>query len=100
VWDVLQSCKRPENSLDSSIERATEVANDFPAFFEAHPAVGLVCFNGGKAEEAWGRHVAPMMAGLARGPRLLRLPSTSPAHAALSPAGKLDRWRAVADALG
>jgi TDG/mug DNA glycosylase family protein len=89
VWDVLQSCVR-EGSLDTSIE--AEVPNDFAAFFGAHRAITHVFFNGAKAEACYRRHVGPE----AGGPRrTTRLPSTSPAHAALSMARKLIAWRAI-----
>jgi hypoxanthine-DNA glycosylase len=56
VWDVLQSCVRPD-SLDASITE--EVANDFPAFFAKHPSITHVFFNGGKAQTMFRRHVLP-----------------------------------------
>jgi hypoxanthine-DNA glycosylase len=89
VWDVLHSCVR-HGSLDTRIER--EEANDFAAFFRAHPAITHVFFNGAKAEASYRRHVGPQ----AGGPiRYARLPSTSPAHASLSIARKLAAWRAI-----
>jgi len=98
VWDVLQSCERP-GSLDASIVEATIVANDFAAFFDDHPAVGHIFFNGAKAETAYRRHVLPNLEPQCRGLAMQRLPSTSPAHAALRLAQKLDQWRHVALAL-
>lgn len=89
VWDVLQSCVR-EGSLDARIE--AEVANDFAAFFGAHPAVTHVFFNGAKAEACFRRHVGPEHG---RPLHYARLPSTSPAHASLSVARKLASWRAI-----
>ena len=92
VWDVLQSCER-HGSLDSSIRRDTEVANDFATFFARHPRVTKVFFNGGAAEAGFKRHYGALMGD----PRLSfqRLPSTSPAHAALRFEQKLALWRAV-----
>jgi hypoxanthine-DNA glycosylase len=92
LWDVLHSCKR-DGSLDASIEAASETANDFLAFFRAHPAIRTVFFNGAKAESAFERHVAAALAG--RKLRYRRLPSTSPAHAGMPVAKKLAAWRAV-----
>lgn len=89
VWDVLHSCVR-EGSLDTMIEE--EVANDFTAFFRAHPAIVHVFFNGSKAESSFRRHVGAHIGGTLR---FARLPSTSPAHAALSMARKLSAWRAI-----
>jgi hypoxanthine-DNA glycosylase len=94
VWDVLHSCVR-EGSLDSSIE--DEIANDFAAFLRRQPALTHVFFNGAKAEASWRRHVSPDIGSGLRD-RVLsftRLPSTSPAHAALSMARKRAAWRAI-----
>jgi len=95
LWDVLASCVRP-GSLDSSILGSTVVPNDFPGFFRRHPLIRAVFFNGAKAEQAWKRWVAPSLT--EPGIRLVRLPSTSPAHAGLSLQQKTDAWRAVAEA--
>ena len=96
VWDVMASCVR-EGSLDSDIDEASIVPNDFPAFFDAHPRVKHVFFNGAKAEICFQRYVRPHLAD--RGLQFTRLPSTSPAHASLSIEKKLRAWRAVATAL-
>lgn len=96
LWDVLASCVR-EGSLDSDIDEASIVPNDFHAFFDAHPRVKHVFFNGAKAETCFQRHVRPHLSD--RGLVFTRLPSTSPAHASLSLQKKLKAWRAVADAL-
>jgi len=89
LWDVLQSCVR-EGSLDASI--GAEVANDFTDFFRTHDAITHVFFNGAKAEACYRRHVGPQAGATLR---FARLPSTSPAHAALSGARKLAAWRAI-----
>lgn len=92
LWDVIAACER-ESSLDADIVGATVRPNDFPAFFAAHPGIDHVFFNGGAAEASFRRLVLP---GLKAPPRrLLRLPSTSPAHAALSYADKLAAWSAI-----
>jgi hypoxanthine-DNA glycosylase len=90
LWDVLHSCKR-DGSLDSSIEAASETANDFRAFFRAHPAIRAVFFNGAKAQSAFEQHVRPALADLEL--HYQRLPSTSPAHAGMPVAKKLAAWR-------
>jgi len=97
LWDVLHSCKR-DGSLDSSIEAASETANDFRAFFRTHPSIRAVFFNGAKAQASYERHVQPALGDLAL--HYERLPSTSPAHAAMSLAKKLDAWRAVVTPAG
>lgn len=89
VWDVLHSCIR-EGSLDTMIE--DETANDFKAFFRAHPGITHVYFNGAKAEASYRRHV---LGRIDRPLRYARLPSTSPAHASLAYRRKLAAWRAI-----
>ena len=98
VWDVLASCVR-EGSLDSAIEDATARANDFPAFFARHPGIGHVFFNGAKAEASYRRHVLAVHGPALPALRYLRLPSTSPAHAALGYADKRAAWDALRRAL-
>jgi hypoxanthine-DNA glycosylase len=90
LWDVLASCRR-ESSLDSAIERASMRANDFAAFFAAHPRLTHVCFNGATAEAVFRRHVRATLP--ERPIRYERLPSTSPAHAGMPAAQKARRWR-------
>jgi hypoxanthine-DNA glycosylase len=91
LWDVLQSCVRP-GSLDSSIQAGTRVANDFAAFFLAHPDIRLVCFNGTEAQQSYNRHVLPSLK--LQEVRYVRLPSTSPAHP-VPFEHKLSAWRAA-----
>lgn len=95
VWDVLKSCERA-GSLDGSIRADTERANDLARFLRAHPDIREIYFNGAKAERAFERHVRPRLGALAARLRFARLPSTSPAHAGLTRAGKLRAWRRVA----
>ncbi len=94
LWDVLQSCER-EGSLDSSIERGSQVPNDFRAFFRKHPSIKRVFFNGAEAQACFNRHAL----GQASAGRVTyqRLPSTSPAHASLSFKQKLRAWRVILD---
>jgi len=100
LWDVCAAARR-RGSLDADIERDSVVANDFAAFFAAHPAIRAICFNGRTAALLYRRHVLPgLPAGSASLPRL-ELPSTSPAHAAMSLADKTAHWRrALGDAIG
>jgi TDG/mug DNA glycosylase family protein len=91
VWDALASCVR-EGSLDADIDDTTILANDFAAFFQSRPHVQRVCFNGAKAESVYRRHVLPHLA-LQRAVAYVRLPSTSPAHAGMRFADKLEAWR-------
>lgn len=93
VWDVLRACRR-RGSLDHDIEPASVVANDFAGFFAAHPRVDRIYCNGSGAE-LWYRkrvlHGESVVSDLVP----VRLPSTSPAHAALSLADKVAAWRVV-----
>ena len=92
LWDVLASCTRA-TSLDSDIEASSLVVNDFSFFFRTHARIRSVCFNGAKAEQLYRRHVLPELTG-ARELQYHRLPSSSPAHAAISHAAKVEAWRA------
>lgn len=94
LWDVLQSCTRG-SSLDSDIDEASIVPNDFVAFFARHREIECVLFNGTKAETAYMRYVKPVLPVELGGLRYCRVPSTSPANASISPARKLDAWRKV-----
>jgi double-stranded uracil-DNA glycosylase len=92
LWDVCAAATRP-GSLDLSIRRGTEVPNDFAAFLAAHPHVKLICFNGAKAASLFREHVK-----LSGTVRCVDLPSTSPAHAAMSFDDKLKRWDVIREA--
>jgi TDG/mug DNA glycosylase family protein len=90
LWDVLHSCQR-KGSLDSAIEISSIKVNDFEAFFTVHPGIKLICFNGAAAEQCYKKHV--MHKSAQTGIHHIRLPSTSPAHAALSFHQKVAAWR-------
>lgn len=92
LWDVLRSCRR-EGSLDSGIDDASLAPNDLAAFFRHHPKITRVFFNGAKAEECYRKHVRPG-SGMET-IEYLRLPSTSPANAAVSYGRKLEAWRVI-----
>jgi len=92
LWDVLASCAR-EGSLDSAIDDASIRANDFVAFYRAHPAIAQVFFNGAKAEACYRKHVLPLLAQGFGPQRYTRLPSTSPANASMSRIYKHRVWR-------
>jgi hypoxanthine-DNA glycosylase len=95
VWDVCKAAAR-EGSLDAAIDLATVIPNDFRSFLRTHPAIGLVCTNGGTATRLYQRLVLPGLPATARALPVHPLPSTSPAHAALRFEQKLERWRIVA----
>lgn len=92
LWDVLQRCTRA-SSLDADI--AAPVANDLRGFLRRHAQIERVYFNGAAAAELYRRHVIPTLAG-ERALTYARLPSTSPAHAAVSLAAKRAAWAAIA----
>jgi len=86
LWDVLEACER-EGSLDSAIRRPA--ANDFGRLQHLCPALETVGFNG----QASGKF-APQFA--AHGYRTIVLPSSSPAHMAMTFEQKLAVWRQLA----
>ena len=94
LWDVLASCTRP-GSLDTAIDPASIVPNNFAAFFAQHPHIDRVFFNGAAAATLYRRHVLPTLDASSSAIASARLPSTSPAHAGRSFAAKLDAWRAI-----
>lgn len=94
LWDVLASCTRP-GSLDTAIDPDSIVPNDFAAFLARHPRIDRVFFNGATAAALYRRHALPTLDAASRAIASMRLPSTSPAHAGLPFAAKLDAWRAI-----
>lgn len=95
VWDVLHQAVRP-GSLDADIDPDSLEPNDFAAFFRRHPTIRVVAFNGGTAHALFRRRVLPTLGALAP-PRMIVLPSTSPAHAGRTRAQKLEHWSVLAD---
>lgn len=92
LWDVLAACIR-EGSLDAAIDEESIIANDLLSFLAQHSRITHVFFNGATAERCFARHVQPALeAGTLQ---LQRLPSTSPAHAAMDYARKLQAWRGI-----
>ncbi|MGK7295686.1 MAG: DNA-deoxyinosine glycosylase [Candidatus Wenzhouxiangella sp. M2_3B_020] len=92
LWDVIGRCRRT-GSLDQRIEPDSIEANDFPALFSACPRIGRVLFNGGMAETAWRRHVAASLPDGIDPLECMRMPSTSPAFAAMTFERKCAAWR-------
>jgi hypoxanthine-DNA glycosylase len=90
VWDVLRSCRRV-GSLDTAIEDPQ--ANDFRTFFASYPGIDTVLFNGTAAATLFDRHVLRTLDPVPA--RRIRLPSTSPAHAARTLAAKQSLWLAA-----
>ena len=95
LWDTLQACHRP-GSLDSNIDAKTVRANDFPGLLKRFPGIRAILFNGATSEKYFKQLVLPNL------PRslevaLLRMPSTSPAHAGMNFEQKLAAWRRLMD---
>ena len=87
LWDVLGACER-EGSLDSAIRQPA--ANDFDRLRTLCPQLETVGFNG----QASGKF-APQFA--QAGYRTVVLPSSSPAHMAMTFEHKLQVWRRLTD---
>jgi hypoxanthine-DNA glycosylase len=89
LWDVLSGCER-EGSLDSKIRNAT--ANDFDAFYKAHPNITTIFFSSKAAENYYIK-----MVGKKSGLEYFALPSPSGANASQSFAQKLQKWALIND---
>jgi len=92
VWDSIHSCQR-QGSLDQHITTASIIANDFNQFFSLHPHIKAILFNGTKAEQVFKRYVLPTLDGEKCSIPRYRLPSTSPAHAAMTFEQKRSEWQ-------
>ena len=92
LWDVCREAVR-RGSLDAAIDPTTVVTNDFRRFLREHPRIAHVCVNGGTAYRLYVRRVQPLLPEPLSSLPLHLLPSTSPAHASLRFAQKLQRWR-------
>ena len=94
LWDVLGTCHR-EGSLDSRIDENTMEVNDFADFLARHPGIDRVFFNGAAAERIFRRRVLDTLKSTPP-LSLIRLPSTSPAHASLALVDKILAWNRIA----
>lgn len=97
LWDVLGACDRA-GSLDSAILRGSEVANPIAALCVGLPDLRAIALNGGKAAQAFARHVEPQFDGGLR-LRIHRLPSTSAANAAYARPQLQAAWALLRDEL-
>jgi len=95
LWDTLQACHRP-GSLDSNIDSKTARANDFPGLLKRFPEIRAILFNGATSEKYFKQLVLPNLPGSLE-VALLRMPSTSPAHAGMDFEQKLSAWRQLLD---
>lgn len=95
LWDVLAHCER-RGSLDGAIVRGSEVPNAIAALLARRASIGTVALNGGKAAQAFARHVWPDVPPRVRARvELLSLPSTSPANASIPAPAKRAAWLAL-----
>jgi double-stranded uracil-DNA glycosylase len=94
LWDVLQSCVR-NGSLDSAIEASSAEPNDIPALLRSHGQITRICCNGGTAYRELQRHFGPILQREFARIGIVKLPSTSPAHAGMRLAQKLSAWKAA-----
>lgn len=90
LWDVYASCRR-DGSLDRAIEDAQ--FNDLASLRRRAPGLRVIAHHGGESARA-------MRITRALGLPVLRLPSTSPAHASWSFERKLAAWRTAFDLAG
>lgn len=84
LWDALAACQRT-GSADANINNARP--NDFPTLFKKYPRVHTLLFNGQAAR----RHFVRAFGN--GGKTCIVLPSTSPAHAALTYDQKKAQWQ-------
>ncbi len=87
LWDVLQACER-EGSSDSSILK--EEPNNFKLFFENHPEIKIIAFNGQNAESyflKYSNHIPEI--------KFISLPSTSPSNTWKTFDEKLSEWKTI-----
>ena len=92
LWDVIASARR-RGSLDADIRAARHA--DIGDLVGRLPALLAIGFNGRKASISGRR----LLRGLDRQPVLIDLPSSSPAHAAMSLNEKRARWSVLKDHL-
>ncbi|TWC64541.1 DNA-deoxyinosine glycosylase [Herbaspirillum sp. SJZ099] len=89
LWDVIANARRI-GSLDSAIREHSQ--NDLVTLIDTLPDLTTVAFNGGTAAKIGMKALGER----ALRYRTLLLPSSSPAHASLSYAQKLEIWRRLA----
>ena len=88
LWDVIAKARR-EGSLDSRIR--DHATNDLAALVAALPNLAAVAFNDGTAAKIGMQALAESRMSL----NLIKLPSSSPAYAAVPYADKLRAWEAL-----
>jgi len=98
LWDVVKQCQR-DGSLDSSIRQQDLALNDFAELLEQCRDLRCICLNGHKAAALFRRRALPLLQQSAaltvrlQQIELHDMPSTSPAHAAMSRVQKQTIWQ-------
>lgn len=95
LWDTLRACHRP-GSLDSNINADSAQANDFPELLNRFPAIRAILFNGATSEKYFRQLVMPKLPDSLT-IELIKMPSTSPAHAGMRFEQKVEAWRQLLD---
>ena len=90
LWDTVASARR-EGSLDAALREVERAA--LPDFVATLPALRAIGFNGATAAKIGRRALGdiPLI--------LIDLPSSSPAHAAMTFAQKAERWKSLREFL-
>jgi hypoxanthine-DNA glycosylase len=88
LWDVIADAHR-SGSLDSAIR--AERANNLVALARSLPALAAIAFNGRKSAVTGRRQIEE----IANDFKLIDLPSSSPAYAAMPFSEKLSRWAVI-----
>lgn len=94
VWDVLRQAER-DGSSDSKIVPGTEIPNDLGAFFDDHPEITNVFFNGSPARKLFYSLVMPRLTRDQAFHRIsnITLLSSSGGTFGYTKEQKADRWR-------
>lgn len=94
LWDVIDTCQR-KGSLDAHISEAE--VNDLSGFLREHGSVQAIFCNGRKSVDLFGRYALPSLGDRAEEYAIHYLPSSSPAHAAMTRVDKARHWRVLRD---
>lgn len=84
VWDVCDACIR-ESSLDTAIK--DEIPNQLDLLLDEYPNIKTIAFNGQKSATLFHKYFR-----VRSGYTYLTLPSSSPAHASMPLAKKMELW--------
>lgn len=90
VWDILAACER-QGSLDSAIVSGTERLNPLNPLLMNNQSIITIGINGGAAYALFKRHHLSSLD--VKRVKVVQLPSSSPAHAAMRLEQKQNAWR-------